>query len=53
MDNLIAAGKAKPFIIVMDNGGGNVFGGGRGRGGARRQAGRPAAGSTSPPSRRS
>ena len=34
MDNLIAEGKAKPFIIVMDNGGGNVFGGGgRGRGG--------------------
>src|SRR5689334_22939433 len=34
MDNLIAADKAKPFIIVMDNGGGNVFGGGgRGRGG--------------------
>src|SRR5581483_6864572 len=33
MDNLIAAGKARPFIIVMDNGGGNVFGGGRGRGG--------------------
>ncbi len=32
MDNLIAAGKARPFIIVMDNGGGNVFGGGRGRG---------------------
>jgi enterochelin esterase-like enzyme len=27
MDNLIAAGKAKPFIIVMDNGGGNFFGG--------------------------
>jgi enterochelin esterase family protein len=27
MDNLIAEGKAKPFIIVMDNGGGNVFGG--------------------------
>ena len=27
MDNLIAAGKARPFIIVMDNGGGNVFGG--------------------------
>jgi enterochelin esterase-like enzyme len=26
MDNLIAAGKAKPIIIVMDNGGGNVFG---------------------------
>jgi enterochelin esterase family protein len=33
MDNLIAEGKAKPFIIVIDNGGGNVFGGGRGRGG--------------------
>ena len=31
MDNLIAEGKAKPFIIVMDNGG-NI-GGGRGRGG--------------------
>ena len=28
MDNLIAAGKARPFVIVMDNGGGNVFGGG-------------------------
>jgi enterochelin esterase-like enzyme len=27
MDNLIDAGKVKPFIIVMDNGGGNVFGG--------------------------
>jgi len=33
MDNLIAAGKARPFIIVMDNGGGNVFGFGPGRGG--------------------
>src|SRR3954451_2203293 len=34
MDNLIADGKAKPFIIVMDNGG-NIGGGrGRGRGGA-------------------
>jgi enterochelin esterase-like enzyme len=31
MDNLIAEGKAKPFIIVMDNGG-NI-GGGAGRGG--------------------
>jgi enterochelin esterase-like enzyme len=30
MDNLIAAGKAKPFIIVMANGGG--IGGGRGAG---------------------
>ena len=27
LDNLIAEGKAKPFIVVMDNGGGNVFGG--------------------------
>ena len=36
MDNLIAAGKAKPFIIVMDNGGnigGGARGGGPGRGG--------------------
>ncbi len=35
LDNLIAEGKAKPFIIVMDNGG-NIGGagrGGRGRGG--------------------
>jgi enterochelin esterase-like enzyme len=32
LDNLLAAGKAKPFIIVMDNGG-NI-GGGPGRGGA-------------------
>jgi hypothetical protein len=31
MDNLIAAGKSKPFIIVMDNGGGMSFGA---RGGA-------------------
>jgi enterochelin esterase family protein len=30
MDNLIDASKAKPFLIVMDNGGGNVFGGGPG-----------------------
>jgi enterochelin esterase family protein len=36
MDNLIAAGKAKPFIIVMDNGGGigGAGRGDRGRGGA-------------------
>ena len=46
MDNLLAAGKAKPFIIVMDNGG-NIGGGrggppapGRG-GGTRPRAGRP------------
>ena len=56
MDNLIAAGKAKPFIIVMDNGGNNSAGGPRrgappAPGGA---GGAPAArGSTSPPSRRS
>jgi enterochelin esterase family protein len=35
MDNLIAAGKARPFIIVMDNGGGigGAGRGARGRGG--------------------
>src|SRR5262249_27967821 len=48
MDNLIAEGKAKPFIIVMDNGGGNVFGGpGRGGppgGGAPGSAGTPPGG---------
>ncbi len=43
LDNLIAAGKAKPFIIVMDNGGGNVFGGGP-RPGAPRPGGSPAPG---------
>jgi enterochelin esterase family protein len=40
MDNLIAEGKTKPFIIVMDNGGGNVFGG-RGRGGPAGRGGPP------------
>jgi enterochelin esterase-like enzyme len=46
MDNLIAAGKTKPFIIVMDNGGG-IRGGGPRRGGppapvgADRPPGRP------------
>jgi enterochelin esterase family protein len=41
MDNLLAAGKAKPFIIVMDNGGGIGGGGrgGRGRGGQATQPG--------------
>jgi enterochelin esterase-like enzyme len=29
MDNLIAAGKARPFLIVMDNGGNNFAGGPR------------------------
>ena len=59
MDNLIAAGKSRPFIIVMDNGGNN-FGSGPRRGappapgGAGGAGGAPAArGSTSPPSRRS
>ncbi len=40
LDNLIAAGKARPFIIVMDNGG-NIGGGGRG--------GPPASGGAAPP----
>jgi enterochelin esterase family protein len=35
MDNLIAEGKATPFIIVMENSGGGM-GGGRGGGGGRR-----------------
>jgi enterochelin esterase family protein len=55
MDNLIAEGKAKPFIIVMENGlsgfGGGGFGGGFG--GPRRGAGAPgaapAAGGTNAP----
>ena len=34
MDNLIADGKAKPFIIVMENGAGGGGGGRGGRGGA-------------------
>ncbi len=40
MDNLIAGGKARPFIIVMDNGGGNVFGGFKGKGGFKGARGR-------------
>ncbi len=44
LDNLIAAGKAKPFIIVMDNGGGNVFGGGARRGGPAGRGAPPARG---------
>src|SRR5689334_4949572 len=48
LDNLIAAGQAKPFIIVMDNGG-NIGGPGRGRGGPPTQpATSPAAGATPP-----
>ena len=46
MDNLIAEGKAKPFIIVMENGG-NI-GGGPGRGGRGRGA-PPATQSGTPP----
>jgi enterochelin esterase family protein len=40
LDNLIAGGKVKPFIVVMDNGG-NIGGGGRG--------GPPTAGRGAPP----
>ncbi len=47
MDNLIAAGKAKPFIIVMDNGGNIGGGAGRGRAGAPPAGGQSAA---APPS---
>jgi len=43
MDNLISEGKAKPFIIVMENGG-NIGGGGGRRGG-----GAPGAGATNAP----
>jgi enterochelin esterase family protein len=46
LDNLIAEGKAKPFIIVMDNGG-NI-GGGAGRGG-RGRGGPPATQPGTPP----
>jgi enterochelin esterase-like enzyme len=44
MDNMIAEGKIKPFIVVMTYGMTNV--GGSGPGGARRPAGPPAAGAT-------
>jgi enterochelin esterase-like enzyme len=44
MDNLIAEGKAKPFIIVMENGGNIGGGGGGGQRGAR--AGAPPAAPT-------
>lgn len=44
LDNLIAEGKAKPMILVMDNGGGNNFNGfGRGRGPGARGTNAPAA----------
>ena len=55
MDNLIAAGKSRPFLIVMDNGGNN-FGGGPRRGGPApgwRRGGAPApAGAAEPPAAR-
>jgi enterochelin esterase-like enzyme len=48
MDNLIAEGKANPFVIVMDNGGvGGPRGGGRGPGA--RGPGAPAAGEPNQP----
>jgi enterochelin esterase-like enzyme len=51
MDNLIAAGKSKPFIIVMDNGGGMSFGARGGAPGGRGAApgGAPGPGATPPP----
>jgi enterochelin esterase-like enzyme len=48
MDNLIAAGKARPLIIVMDNGGNNVFGGGGRRGGPPAAGGGTAPGQAGP-----
>jgi len=44
MDNMIAEGKIKPFIVVMTYGMTNVGGNGPGGGGARRPAGPPAGG---------
>lgn len=43
LDNLLAAGKCKPFIVVMDNGGNN-FGGGPRPGGPRPGGSAPAPG---------
>jgi enterochelin esterase family protein len=51
MDNLIAEGKAKPFLIVMENGG-NIGGGGPRRGGAPEAAAGAANGATRGPSGR-
>ena len=48
MDNLIAAGKSRPFIIVMDNGGNN-FGGGPRRGAPPAAAGAAAGGAGGAP----
>ncbi|MFO0958372.1 MAG: alpha/beta hydrolase-fold protein [Isosphaeraceae bacterium] len=41
MDNLIAAGKSRPFLIVMDNGGNNFAGGPRPGGAPAPGGGRP------------
>ena len=48
MDNLIAAGKARPFIIVMDNGG-NIGGGPRRGGPPRGRGGAAATAAAVPP----
>jgi enterochelin esterase family protein len=48
MDNLIAAGKTRPFIIVMDNGG-NIGGGAGARGRGAPAGGQPAAATPAPP----
>jgi enterochelin esterase family protein len=47
LDNLIAEGKAKPMIVVMDNGGGSAIFAGGGIG--RRPATRPAGGAATAP----
>ena len=52
LDNLIAEGRAKPMIVVMDNGGGSaLFGGGRPAGGLMRGTNAPA-GTNRPPTGR-
>jgi enterochelin esterase-like enzyme len=51
LDNLIAAGEAKPFIIVMDNGGNIGGGAGRGRGGPPTQPGTAPAAAGGTPAR--
>jgi enterochelin esterase family protein len=52
LDNLIAEGKAKPMIVVMDNGGGSaLFGGGRPAGGLMGGTNAPA-GTNRPPTGR-
>ncbi|QEH32298.1 Endo-1,4-beta-xylanase/feruloyl esterase precursor [Aquisphaera giovannonii] len=48
MDNLIAAGKCKPFLVVMDNGGNNFAGGPRRGGPPAPGPGRPGPGPGGP-----